>query len=49
VTDGHFARRFMVSTIEQRFKVERKDLVIQREILPSFFNVANVQKCDTKC
>jgi hypothetical protein len=48
VADGHFVRGFMVSILQQRFKVERKDLVIEREILPSFSNVTRVQKCDTK-
>jgi hypothetical protein len=32
VAGGRFVRGFMVSILEQRFKVERKDLVIQREI-----------------
>jgi hypothetical protein len=49
VADGHFVRGFMVSILQQRFKVERRDLVIERKILPSFFNVTRVQKCDTKC
>jgi len=49
VADGHFVRGFMASVLEQRFKVERKDLVIEREIAPSFFNVTRVQKCDPKC
>ncbi len=48
VAGGRFVRGFMVSIVEERFKVERKDEVIEREILPSFFNVTNVQKCDPK-
>jgi hypothetical protein len=48
IAHGHFVRGFMVSILEQRFKVERKDEVIEREILPSFFNVMRVQKCDPK-
>jgi hypothetical protein len=49
VAGGRFVRGFMVSILEERFKVERKDEVIEREILPSFFNITIVQKCDPKC
>jgi hypothetical protein len=49
VAGGRFVRGFMVSILEERFKVERKDEVIAREILPSFFNITIVQKCDPKC